>query len=93
MTTTTTMQEGEIKRALERIVKEMYPYYDELRPVVFMCRADNMHIVYIGVNYDRFGKITITDGQLVAIGEGIETRVDTMEEGIRTLLKSYFRIH
>ena len=89
----TTMQGGEIKRLLGGIVKEMYPYYDELRPVVFMCRADKMHIIYLGVNYDRFGKITMIDGQLVARGKGIETRVDTMEEGIRTLVKSYFRIH
>ena len=35
----TTMQEGEIKRALERIIKEMHPYYEEIKPVVFMCGA------------------------------------------------------
>ena len=93
MTTTTTMQEGEIKRALERIIKEMHPYYEEIRPAVFIYGADKRQIIYIGVNYDKFGKITIIDGQLVARGEGIEKRVDTMEEGISTLVKSYFRIH
>ena len=87
------MQEGEIKRALERIIKEMHPYYEEIRPAVFICGADKRQIIYLGVNYDKFGKITITDGQLVAIGEGIEKKINTIEEGIITLVKSYFRIY
>ena len=88
-----TMQEREIKRALERIIKEMHPYYEEIKPVVFIYGTDKKHIIYIGVNYDKFGKITIVDGQLVAMGEGIEKKVDTIEDGIRTLVKSYFRIY
>lgn len=93
MTQISTMQESEIKGALERIIKEMHPYYEDIKPVVFICGADKRQIIYIGANYDKFGKITMIDGQLVAKGEGIETRVDTMGEGIRTLVRSYFHIH
>ena len=92
-----TMQESEIKRALECIIKEMHPYYNEIKPIVFIYRADKSHIkndiIYIGVNYDKLGKITIIDDQLIATGEGIEKRVDTIEEGISALVKSYFRIY
>ena len=91
------MQEGEIKRLLVNIVKEMHPYYKEINPIVFIYRADKRHIdndiICLRVNYDNFGKITIIDGQLIATGEGIEKRVDTIEEGISALVKSYFRIH
>ena len=92
-----TIQEGEIRRLLVNIVKEMHPYYEAINPIVFVYRADKKYIdndiICLRVNYDNFGKITIVDGQLIAIGEGIEKRVYTIEEGIRTLVKSYFRIH
>ena len=86
---TTTMQKAEIERLLKGIIKEMHPYYEEIKPVVFICGA----YIYIGVNYDKFGKIATVDGQLVAMGDGIEKKVDTIEDGIRTLVKSYFRIY
>lgn len=91
------MQKAEIERLLNGIIKEMHPYYNEIKPLVFIYRADKRHIkndiICIGVNYDKFGKIASIDGQLVAMGEGIEKKVDTIEDGIRTLVKSYFRIY
>lgn len=98
----TIFNENEIKTILVNVVKELYPFYREIKPWVAIYSKDkflNLDNEYVSltVNYDNFGKIFIKDGKLVArggfrAGVGVQNDVDSIEQGIRTLVKSYFNI-
>lgn len=98
----TIFNENEIKTILVNVVKELHPFYREIKPWVTIYSKDkffNLDNEYIrlAVNYDNFGKIFIKDGKLVArggyrYGVGVQMDVDSIEQGIRTLVKSYFNI-
>jgi hypothetical protein len=98
----TIFNENEIKTILVNVVKELYPFYREIKPWVAIYSKDkflNLDNEYVSlkVNYDNFGKIFIKDGKLVARGGfrggiGVQMDVDSIEQGIRTLIKSYFNI-
>lgn len=98
----TIFNENEIKTILVNVVKELYPFYREIKPWVAIYSKDkflNLDNEYVSltVNYDNFGKIFIKDGKLVArggfrAGVGVQKDVDSIEQGIRILVKSYFNI-
>ena len=98
----TIFNENEIKTILVNVVKELHPYYREIRPWVAIYSKDEFlkldnEYVSLQVNYDNCGKIFIKDGKLVArssfrAGVGVQMDVDSIEQGIRTLVKSYFNI-
>lgn len=69
----TIFNENEIKTILVNVVKELYPFYREIKPWVAIYSKDkflNLDNEYVSltVNYDNFGKIFIKDGKLVARG-------------------------
>lgn len=98
----TIFNENEIKTILVNVVKELYPFYREIKPWAAIYSKDkflNLDNEYVSltVNYDNFGKIFINDGKLVArggfrAGFGVQMDVDSIEQGIRILVKSYFNI-
>ena len=81
---------------------EIKPFYGGIKPFVAIYSKDkflNLDNEYVSlkVNYDNFGKIFIKDGKLVArgglrAGVGVQMDVDSIEQGIRILVKSYFNI-
>lgn len=69
----TIFNENEIKTILVNVVKELYPFYREIKPWVAIYSKDkflNLDNEYVSlkVNYDNFGNIFIKDGKLVARG-------------------------
>ena len=98
----TIFNKDEIKTVLVNVIKELYPYYREIKPWVAIYSKDkflNLDNEYVSlmVNYDNFGKIFIKDGRLIArggfrYGVGVQRDVDSIEQGIRILVKSYFSI-
>lgn len=94
--------ESDIRNLLVNVVNELYPFYEEIRPWVGIYRKEeflNLENDYISmhINFDNIGKILIKGDQLVAVGGfrcgvGVQSDVATIEQGIRTLVKSYFNI-
>lgn len=96
----TIFNQDEITIALVNAVKEVHPFYDEIKPWVAIYSKDkyinlDAERVDLKVNHDKFGNISIKDGKLIAnhfrFGVGVSREVSSIEEGIRFLVTKYFK--
>lgn len=97
---TTMFNENAIETTLVNVIKELHISYEEIVPwVVVYTEKDfeNTEIDYacLTVNYDKLGFIYQKDGKLVAqnrFGVDILSYADSIEDAIRFLVKTYFRL-
>lgn len=91
--------EREISDILQRVAKEVHPWYQDIMPNVSVYEKDkyidlDFNKVRLQVNYDNFGYIEDHDGKLIAKGWKFrvcnEKEVPTIEDGVIFLVTNYF---
>lgn len=95
----TIFNENEIEQILVNVVKKLRPSYKKISPLVIIrteedFRGTKIDYADLIVNCDNFGRIYQADGKLVAQnywGVDVLTYANSIEEGIRFLVKTYRR--